>query len=196
MAQRAIPIKLKRPSHSGDWEESTLRFVFDNREKIVADLLGWLRNDAAMLEKFSRWATWERYVLARLPEPAAVQSTVGERQSTVDVEIDEAQHIEEYFADRLRGLKYFCESERVFIPSMVAADWFNKATNQRATTIGACRSLSQLCSEGRFKSIQPNLDNSKGRGFVWAGSKATGNTTCMDIKARIENQKNEQTQNT
>src|SRR5262245_50991361 len=129
MAQRSVIIKVRRPTRAGNWEEQTLQFILDNRQHIIADLIDCLRSAPASPSKFTRWATWEKGVLARLPEPNEVQAVIIDRQLTVDVEQDEAEHLEEFFAGQLRSLDYDPASDRVFIQSQTAARWLNWAMN-------------------------------------------------------------------
>ena len=93
-------------SRSGSWSDDTRAFIEQHRPAIIADVVGFLRSDAMTLERFSRWSNWERDVLARLPEPSEAQKVIEERQEGVDVESEEAATIEDYFADRLRSLRY------------------------------------------------------------------------------------------
>ena len=39
LAQRSVVIRLARPQHSGNWESQTKRFIAENRETIVGDIL-------------------------------------------------------------------------------------------------------------------------------------------------------------
>lgn len=192
MAQRSVIIKVKRPNRAGSWEEDTLRFILDNRRLLIADLIGCLRRPAAQLEKFTRWATWEKAVLSRLAEPTEAQAVITDRQGAVDVDADEAEHMEEYFAGQLRGLGYDPNAERVFIPSMVAARWLNWATNENHRTIAAGRIISQLCTECRFRCLRPNKHKGWGRGLVWEPTEADMNATVWtDMERRLAERKAE-----
>lgn len=186
MAQRCVIIKVKRPTRSGNWEEDTLRFILENRQQLIADLIGCLRAEAVPLKKFTRWATWEKAVLSRLPEPSEAQAVIASRQGAVDVEADEAEQIEEFFAGQLRTLQYDSDAHRVFIPSQFAARWLNWATNENRGVISAGRVLGQFVTEGRFHRLQQNKVNEWGRGWVWHGTKAEVNQgVYTDLERRI-----------
>jgi hypothetical protein len=192
MAQRSIIIKVKRPNRAGSWEEDTLRFILENRQALIADLIGCLRRPAVTLDKFTRWATWEKSVLSRLPEPSEAQAIIAERQGAVDVDADEAEHLEEYFAGQLRSLGYDPEAERVFVPSLVAARWLNWATNENNRTIAAGRILGQLCTEGRFKALRRNKHCEWGRGLIWEAPNAAMNASVWtDLERRLSERKAE-----
>ncbi|MDX1945219.1 MAG: hypothetical protein SFU86_07420 [Pirellulaceae bacterium] len=189
MAQRAVIIKVKRPTRAGNWEEETLRFILDHRQAIIADLVGCLRTDAATLAQFSRWATWEKSVLARLPEPADAQAIIAERQGAVDVEADEAELIQDYFRQQLEALNYATDREEVLIPSATVARWLNWATNDNHKVIAAGRIIGQLCTEGRLPRLRQNRTNAWGKGLIWSGEHTDVEATvCLDLQERIAKQ--------
>ena len=173
MAQRSVIIKVGEPHRSKTWEEETSRLIESNREKIIADCIAFLQSEpTGELPSYSRWATWEAAVLSRLPEPADAQKVILERQGTVDVEREEAEVIHDFFQHQLKTLRYNPELEIVFIPSAVAARWFNWATGETKNVIATSRALKQLCDEGRLSGLRPNAGRANGRGFLWTGEHA------------------------
>ena len=122
MSQRAIIIKVTRPPRTGAWHEETIQFIEKNRERIIADLIRCLRVNPVELQSFTRWATRERHVVARLAEPSAVQAVIRERQGDVDADAEEANIVESCFARQLRRLDYNIDTQIIFIPSETAAD--------------------------------------------------------------------------
>ncbi|MDA1055197.1 MAG: hypothetical protein O3C40_32645 [Planctomycetota bacterium] len=187
MAQRSVIIKVKRPSRSAAWEEDTTRFIVDHQWAIVADIVAALRAEPFGLARFTRWATWEKDVLQRLPEPEEAQRVILERQAAVDVEADEAELIEEYFAEQLDGLTYRSDLDHVFVPSAIATRWFNAATNDNAKAIPVGRMIGQMIDEDRIKRLRRNKCLTWGRGFVWIGSEeASDEAVRTDIDERIQ----------
>ena len=168
MAQRSIIIKIRKPKRKGTWEEDTRQFIETHREALLSDVIGALRGERFALEAFSRWATWEKDVLQRLPEPSEAQRIILERQSTVDVEEEEAGILEDFFRDRLGELNYRPADDRVFLPSMVSTEWFNVVHNDRKSTISVSRIITQLINEQRIRRLDV-CGRSWGRGFVWVG---------------------------
>jgi hypothetical protein len=186
MAQRAVIIKIRRPDRKGTWEEETRQFIETHRAALLSDIIGMLRGEPFALAKFSRWATWEKDVLQRLPEPAEAQRLILERQSTVDVEEEEAGILQDYFSDRLAELNYSADEDRVFIPSQMAAKWFNQAHNENQRTPAVSRILSQAITEGRAKRLTINRCKTWGRGFIWVGQGCgTDGPVKTDIEERI-----------
>lgn len=168
MAQRSVVIKVKRPTYAGDWEEATRRFITENRMEIIADLVAFLRGKPAALHKHSRWATWERDVLARLSDPNEAQRVILERQGESDVEGEEADVIQDFFRAQLANLHYSPGSESVFIPSPILTNWYNAATGERQNVIKAGRIIRQMINEGKLPRIVDQRKES-GRGVVWVG---------------------------
>ena len=79
----------------------------------------------------------------------------------------------DYFAGRLGGLDYDIKRDDVFIPANVAAEWFGRATGQRAKTAAATRALTQMHDEGRlWQLVRARAGGSGGKGFRWVGEYA------------------------
>ena len=185
MAQRSVIVKVKRPQRSANWEEDTTKFIDAHRDALIADCIGQLQAEVFPLEKFTRWATWEKDILRRLPEPAEAQQVILERQAVADAEKDDAELLEEYFGDQLAGLSYDTDAHQVFIPSGVAADWFNRCHNDKQKTGAVSRIINQLIDEGTLHSLQ-KIGRSWGRGFLWQGKDAdVGDPIKTDIDERL-----------
>lgn len=190
MAQRVIPIKIDPPERVGSWEEETIRFIDDNRQALIDDVAAFFSQPAYPPRQFTRWATWEQHVLARLPEPNEAQAVIRERQGVADVEREEADIIEDHFRGRLAELCYAAETDRVHIPSLTACQWFNEATGEKKGTTAATRAIKQLCDEDKMTCLQIDPSRTHGRGFLWFGESAEVNAvTRTDLASRIEKQK-------
>lgn len=169
MAQRVITIHVLRPVYTGTWEDDTRAFIEEHRSAIIADVIAALRCTPRPLQTFMRWGSWENAILARLPNPQDAQRIIAERQAELDADSEEANTIEEFFADQLRRLDYDTERKEVHIPVDVAARWLNWATGETHKTTGASRTLRQMASEGKVTRILPNPSKANGRGFLWRG---------------------------
>jgi hypothetical protein len=187
MAQRVVEIRLGEPHYNPAWEESVAAFIDSNRQAILADLIGFLRRPAATMARHSRWATWEAGVLAKVAHPDACLDLILQRRGAADVEEEEGEIIEGHFATRLRRLNYDPERADVFIPTELAARWFNEATGENRKTVGVTRTLKQLRDEGRLSRIVPTRAGTDGsRGFRWIGEHAdSGEPTRHDLLRRL-----------
>lgn len=190
LAQRAVLIKLSRPTYIGNWEEETSKFIVENRNAIIADLQAFFEQPCEPLAKHSRWAAWEQAILARLAEPEEVQTVIAERQAVADVEAEECGIIEDFFADRLLDLGYDIVEHRVFIPTEIACRWFNRATGESKGTTAVTRMMNQLVTEQHIKRISTSSSRSHGRGMIWASPDFNPSETLRtDIADRIDAKK-------
>lgn len=169
MAQRSVLIKIKKPKRSATWEEETVRYVLDNQLALIGDIIAALRSEPFTLARYSRWASWEKDVLSRLADPSEAQALIAERQAVVDVEQEESDIIEDFFATQLRKLGYDAERDIIHVPVAVAARWFNWATGEKRGVTGASTTLKQMSKEGKLRLIQENPSRARGRGFLWSG---------------------------
>jgi hypothetical protein len=186
LAQRCVVVKVKKPSYSGTWTEEVAAYIQANHAAIVADCLGFLRSPPNDISQFSRWGSWEQNVLSKLPEPSEATATIRERQVASDVESEESELIEELFGKKLAELNYNVKTERVFIPVAVAAKWYGEATGEKGMTVmKASRSIRQKVDEGGFTRVQESPGRRHGRGFVWWGVDASGDS---DMRTDLEHQ--------
>ena len=170
VAQRAIIIKLSRPSYDADWEERVQNLIQDNRERIFGDLIAMLRREPKPIKHKLRWSAWVHAVLAKCDDPAACVERIIERQSAADVEVEGCALVEDYFAGRLQSLGFDPERCDVFIPNPIAAAWYNAATGERAKTVGIGRRLHQWEKEGKLTCFSPARSPYGGtRGYRWTG---------------------------
>lgn len=188
MAQRSIIIKVVRGKNDGPWWEQTRQFIDTHRVELIGDLIAALRAEPFPLTEYSRWATWEQHVLCRLPEPGDAQALIMERQGKANCELDEAEIIEEHFAEQLRRLGYDSRKIQVRIPVAVAARWYGWAVGEPTKTAAASKWLNQLANEGQIRRISPDASRTYGRCFIWTGEKA--DVVCEpienDLSDRIE----------
>ena len=187
MAQRSVIIKLVKGKNDGPWWEETLQYIDQHRNEIIGDIIGALRADPFPLAEFSRWATWEKEVLCRLPEPGEAQRLILERQGQANCEIDEAEIIEDHFAEQLSKLGYDANTAQVRIPVAIAARWYGWAVNEPTKTTSASKKLNQLAGEGQMKRIAPDSSRTHGRCFIWTGHAADviGRPIANDLASRI-----------
>ena len=169
LAQRSVIIKLVRGENSGAWLEDTLQYINQHRQAIIGDIVAALRAEQKHLASHTRWGTWEKYVLSRLPNPGDAQRLILERQSESNAELEEAEMIEEYFSEQLELLGHDPKMAQLRIPSQTAAEWFCRAIGQQMKSQSASKRLSQMAKEGQLKSIAPDASRTYGRCFIWTG---------------------------
>lgn len=183
MAQRSCIVKLAKPKHTGDWEDSLRDFIEAHRWQILGDLAAFLNGPAEHLAKHTRWGKWERDILARLPEPAEAQAIIAERQAAVDVDDEESRILEDGFRQELERLGYDPDTDAVHIPNVIARDWYVKATGIQTSTTGATRAINQAATEGTLHGLKLNPSRTHGRGVLWAMAGFTA--VAYDLEQRI-----------
>lgn len=187
MAQRSVIIKVVRGRNDGPWWEQTRQFIDQHRDKLIGDIIAALRAKPYSLAEFTRWATWEQHVLCRLPEPDDAQRLILERQGEANCERDEAEIIEEFFANQLAKFGYDPETAQVRIPVATAAKWYGWAVGEPTKTAAVSRRLNQMASEGQMKQIAPDPSRHYGRCLIWTGAQADviADSIANDLTDRI-----------
>jgi len=186
MAQRSVIIKVDKPRRKRAWEEKTRRYIDQNRDALLADIVGALKAERHPLASYNRWAAWEGDVLERLPEPGEAQRVIAERQNVTDVEIEEADIIEDQFRDELERAAYETVFEAVFVPSKIARQWISEALgNSKFTTTSASRLLKQLIHEDKIRKIVIPQRKDLGRGFIWIDAADPDMKPATDLQKRL-----------
>lgn len=146
------------------------------------------------MKRHSRWATWESHVLSKVDHPDECLSLILDRRSVVDVELEESEVIEDFFAGKLAWLGYSPDRDDVFIPNDTTARWYNAATGDVKKTTGVSRTLKQLHDEGRLHRLIQSRDAERTmRGFRWVGEHADAiDTTYYDLRERLTKKIEEQ----
>jgi hypothetical protein len=178
MAQRCVPIRLKRPMHDPSWEAETFRLIAERRWEIIADCVAELKRDARPLDRYSRWSAWESAVLSRVPEPAEAQQVIAERQAAMDDDQAEAGLVRDGLVTLLRDRGHDPETEAVWIGAAQAAAVVNEALGEHYPTNKAGTYLRTLAIVELRRS-----DRGHGRGWVWRGARASAAAAAVSLGA-------------
>lgn len=186
MAQRSIVVRLCKPTYAGEWESDTYRFIEENRDAIIGDILAILRGPRPSITNCLRWAAWESDILARLNNPSELQEAIKLRSDAVDAERDEIGIIEDYLESKLRWLRL--DGKKVHIPNEIMHTWYCEATGDRTKRVqGVTRTMNQFIDEGRTDRLIYNPNKKNGRGFVW--NHEFEGAAIYDIESRIDHMK-------
>jgi hypothetical protein len=181
MAQRCVIVTLKRPAYDGDWFDRTAALVDSRRWHILGDLVAMLKRPASPLKRYTRWSSWERLVLARLPDPLDAQRLIEHRQDDVDDDEDERDLVRDSIRNDLIRRGHTPDQQVILIPTAMMASIVNNATNQRH------RPVNQTSAHVKTLGI-PELrksDRAKHRAWVWTGCQATAGATSVLINGDI-----------
>jgi hypothetical protein len=194
MAGRIVEVRFSRPTYTGNWEADVRGFIEENRDNLIADMIGWLRKEPQNIGLHSRWASWEQGVLARLPRPVECFRTIAERREEVDADQEEGGLIEDAFRGKVRWLGYDPERTDVFIPTNICAKWYNQATGEAKKATGVSTSLRQLYDEGKMTRLLYYRRGGSGeRGFRWVGERVgSDEPTQFDLAVRLAKKMSEQ----
>jgi Primase C terminal 2 (PriCT-2) len=176
LAQRVIPVKLKRPAFKATWEPSVRTFARDHRTEILADILDLLQNARETITPATRWAAWEADVLAATINPAATQKVIVERQGDVDAGNSDRDIVHDYLARQIReaGVNPVTQSTR--FNSQTATRWVNEAMNAKHDATRASGFL------GGLNISELTRDRSKhGRFWIWCGKEADATLEPIDV---------------
>lgn len=187
IAQRVVEVRLGEPKRRAGWHEELRRFIAENRQQIIADIVSLLRSPKKTLKTVSRWATWESEVLSRCENPDECMRIIARRQAESDVEDEEGDLLQRYFEDRLLQLTYDPDKDIVFIPSRLTALWVQEALREPSSIVGANRRLNQILKERQMGQILIpwKLDRNQ-RGYKWHGPDASIETPMRhDLEERI-----------
>jgi hypothetical protein len=179
MAQRCIPVRLKRPAHDPSWEAAVWQFIDANRQAILSDLIAELKRPVPPLKHFSRWSSWEASVLSRCANPEAAQQLIAQRQGEIDDDSAEAEVVREEFVSELRRRGHDPEAEGVRLPSKAVAEVVNQAKNDKMAPNKASAYLRTLAIPELHKS-----DRSGDRGWAWKGARYDPGTPLSELHER------------
>jgi len=189
IAQRTVVIKLRPADYSSTWQQETNSYIESNRMAIAADLVALLRSTPQDLRRHSRFGEWDSGVLAKLPDPNEAMAVISDRQTEGNVENEESGLLEEYVQEQLEGLRYDTSTQQVFIPSVLMADWFNRATGEKHSVVSVGRIIQQKVNEKDLFRVSGRRMKSA-RGFAWTGEEWTADQgTHFDIEERIREAK-------
>jgi len=186
IAQRSVIIKLNRPkAYEGSWDENVRRFIVENRESLISDVVAMLREEPTVSKSSStRWAPWESGVLSRTTSPTAAIELIKKRQKEADVESEESVSFGEFLERRIADLGYNTETARVFLPMSVACGWYAYEMHERASPIHIGRILSQKIDEGVLMYMTRYRAPDGTRGFLWCKSPANESDVAYDVGVR------------
>lgn len=167
LAQRTVVIRLAEPKRSGSWDDDFDSFLASHRGDVIRDIAAFFERPAAKLSKFTRWASWEKAVLARLANPVAVQKMIENRAADSDEDKSTAQSIAEYFTAQLFDLGYKPHEETIHIPSDIALIWLNECGKGGLKERQGHACLKNLVDGGSLRNLILNPSRKKGRGWLW-----------------------------
>lgn len=138
LAQRTVPIFLKRPTYTVKWRENLKTYIQNHRLEIISEILDILGNEAPPIKSTMRFPAWECNVLAKLFETSEEYTQLAHRQTEQDGDDDNFEFWKEQIEDCLipRVMEYFYDvsdkktqmsfDKPLAIPAVCLKEWFSK----------------------------------------------------------------------
>jgi hypothetical protein len=187
MAQRAVQIKIGRPTYQGDFRAWAFEFIDQHRWTIIAELLAILQGppvEAIEGENRSRWGGWMDGVLSRVHNANALAVLINQRRGEFDADADEAAEIAGAIRQLLERHRHEPARVRAFIPGKTMASLIRlanlieaSATQRRATSI-----VRQQAGSGDLAPLRAHIFGpNRMRGWLWSGPDAAADAEIVEI---------------
>ena len=167
-ASRCIPIALKKPSDSVNWQEKLNTFIEENRWTLIATMIVLLKWETEYVPPKTRWGLWENQVLSKVPglNRKAVLELIVSRQKINDNDLDENEMIIESLMNLINGQKKDVQTHRFFISNPDMAGLVRDALHLKQGNAWILRQVKDIIAKGDYPALK--LHKLKhARGFLW-----------------------------
>lgn len=167
-ASRCIPIALKKPKESVNWQEKLNTFIEENRWTLIATMIDLLKQKTEYTTPRTRWGLWENQVLAKVPglNREAVLELVVSRQKTNDNDLDEKEMIIDALMNLVEAQKKDVKTHRFFISNPDMADLVRDALHLKQGNSWILRLVKDIIAKGDYPPLKKH-DTNRARGFMW-----------------------------
>ena len=165
-ASRCIPIALKKPPLTINWQDRLNSFIESHRLVLIATMIELLKANTETLLPITRWGLWENQVLAKVPgiDREKVLELVVARQKQNDNDREEHEMIVD--AIRLHINSLTGKNPECFIPSSEMADIARNALHLKGGNSWVLSLVNELINKGDCPALkQKRL--SRARGYRW-----------------------------
>lgn len=166
LANRSFIISLDVPKPRPGWDEELSRFVNDNRDKILTDIVSELKRPPYKMDAKDRWQAWCDGVLSRCSEdPAGVVKFNQERRDEYDDDLEEAKQIIDAVVDFSKtGQGQLPIDGAIFVKAKEMAELLNTAFGVRWSTKRASLIVNGHIKAGRLPTFESQRAQSS-RGY-------------------------------
>lgn len=124
LAQRAVIVRLAKPSYTADWLTKTRDFIMQYRWQIIADIIAELKRPVTIPEgiELSRRAEWDAQVLAKCGDLVESLKLAAERRTEADDDNLQSEAIRSAIKAAIQvqfGPSYDPDTIRVEIPTQI-----------------------------------------------------------------------------
>ena len=167
-ASRCIPIALKKPSESVNWQEKLNSFIEENRWTLIATMITLLKWETEYVPPRTRWGLWENQVLSKVPglDRDEILELVIARQKEYDNDLDEKVMIIDALMNLINGQKKDVQTHRFFISNPDMAGLVRDALHLKQGNAWILRQVKDIIAKGDYPALK--LHKLKhARGFIW-----------------------------
>ena len=165
-ASRCIPIALKRPPHTINWQAKLNAFIESHRWVLIATMIELLKTETENLLPVTRWGLWENQVLAKVPgiDREKVLELVIARQKQNDCDQEEHEMIVDAIRVHVNSMKE--QKQEYFITSSEMADIARNALHLKGGNSWILSLVNELINKGDCPALkQKRLSHA--RGYLW-----------------------------
>ena len=167
-ASRCIPISLKRPSRSINWQERLNVFIENNRWILISTMLELLQTHTENSPAVTRWGLWENQVLSKVPgiNKKEVLDLIVERQKQNDNDLDEKEMIIDSLMNLIRKENVDISLRRFFISNADMADLARDSLHLKQGNAWILKQVKDIIAKGDYPALRIHKTSSA-RGFIW-----------------------------
>lgn len=171
-ASRCIPIALKKPKESVNWQEKLNTFIEENRWTLIAMMIDLLKQKTEYAAPKTRWGLWENQVLTKVPglSREAVLELVVSRQKTNDNDLDENEMIIDALMNLIEAQNKDMQTHRFFISGQDMAELVRDSLHLKQGNSWILRLVKDIIAKGDYPPLKKH-DTNRARGFMWDESK-------------------------
>ena len=178
LASRSVPVRVKKPEFSGDWEIRVRNFVDTHRWNLISTIIHLLKKDFPKVSVSTRFGPWEKEVLSKCQEwckdITEIQRHLTELKTEFDADIDVCfllkSKFEEYMENTRKSTTY-CpdwqeEKLSFFFSNEIVAEIYQVATGSHLKYQTCLRKVRELIKGTELKALTPRTVENK-RGLIW-----------------------------
>jgi len=147
MAQRCIPVRIKKANYDGTWTDRLNDFIDRNKWELIREIGEVLSKPSLPPKEFLRFAKWHQEVLHRIDPSSNIVELILQRQNAVNDDSEDSEDLIDHFASMISRYSvpsgsYAAkpidpEKTPVLIKKSIAAQWYANHIGQNSVS---CRS--------------------------------------------------------
>lgn len=177
LADRSFFINVRRPKRDAEWKSRLLRFIEENRFKIIADIISMLEEDHFTASVQTRFPEFETSILQAVcageEEYESAITHWQARRSESNIEDEHSRIINDTIREQLADLNIHPDQNAVFLRTQVIEHWLKDAISSDSYIGNLPQYVRNLAKMGLLPEISPKIKrypmngNNRRSGFMW-----------------------------